>query len=154
MKHAQTRSGRQATSRRTMDKRGPNGREAGRGLAATMRPASENRDERDGDETVVVTKFSVLGARVVWFFIGPVALFLTLWIMLTSGRTAFSVHDVFFFSLVMLIMGCRWIEQRSGQASNMEGKPATWKEFRRYAIRFPIVAVILWLMTKLVLMLL
>lgn len=92
-----------------------------------------------------ITTFSVLFARITWFFAGPVVLFLILMKIIGSGSGWLTVLDGVFWGLVGLMVWCRWIEQRSGAATTSLGQPATWKDFRRYALALPLVAMAAWI---------
>jgi len=99
-------------------------------------------------QPVVVTTVTALVTHVIWFFVGPIAILLMLWALLDTGSPTVSSYDLVFFGLVAMTVGCRWLEQRSGQATTVEGTPATWNDFRAYLIGFPIVALTAWLATK------
>lgn len=79
-----------------------------------------------------ITRFSVLVARVTWFFVGPLALLLLLIGIVNVGSGWATALDVLFFCFVGLMVWCRWVEQRSGQATTVYGEPATPEHFRRY----------------------
>ena len=107
----------------------------------------------DGEETPVqkrdpeqlVTRFGVLFAHVVWFFLGPLTLLMILFGIVNVGSGWATVLDAVFFLLVVLIIGCRWIDQRSGQGTTDSGEPSTWDDFRRYALFAPIIAGVAWI---------
>ena len=111
-------------------------------------PTKSDREEAEtkkADMERPVTSFGVLLVHVVWFFLGPLALLMILFGIVNSGSGWASVLDAVFFLLVVLIIGCRWIDQRSGQGTTGSGEPSTWDDFRRYALLAPIVAGVAWI---------
>jgi hypothetical protein len=98
----------------------------------------------------VVTSFGVLFAHVTWFFVGPMALFLTLLCIVNVGTGWATVLDAVFFVLVGLTVWSRWFDQRSGQATNCYGEPATWADCRRYMIRVPVIAGAAWIVANVI----
>jgi ABC-type polysaccharide/polyol phosphate export permease len=95
-----------------------------------------------------ITRLSVAAARVVWFFLGPFSLMLILYGIVTMGSGWATGLDAAFFVIVGLMVYCRWIEQRSGQAITVEGKPATWDDFRRYVKVLLPLAVAAWVVAN------
>ncbi len=100
--------------------------------------------------TPVITSFGVLFAHITWFFLGPLALFLTLFCIAKVGTGWATVLDATFFVLVGLVVWCRWYDQRSGQATNCYGEPATWADCRRYMIVLPAVAIAAWIIANVI----
>lgn len=96
---------------------------------------------------MVITGLSVLTARVFRVLLGPVFLLFLLRAVF-EARTWLSGSDVVYALVAALALFCRWVEQRSGQAMTVEGKPATGAEFRSYLIVFPLVVAAAWLLTK------
>ncbi len=97
----------------------------------------------EGDRTI--TTVWVLAARVLWFAIGPIALFLITVRILGSDSGWFTVLDASFWALVVLMVWCRWCDQRSGMATTSFGEPATWADYHRYALLLPLVALVAWI---------
>jgi hypothetical protein len=65
-------------------------------------------------------------------------------------RTAdFSTADAAYFLVAAAVLACRWMDQRTGQATTGTGELATWADFRQYAIRFPPMALGIWIVVKL-----
>ncbi len=98
----------------------------------------------------VITSFGVLIAHVMWFFVGPLALLLTLYSIAQAGTGWATVLDAVFFVLVGLTAWCRWFDQRSGQATNCYGEPATWADCRRYMLWLPVVAGVAWIIANVI----
>ena len=70
-----------------------------------------------GDEHAV-TSVSVLFAHLMWLFIGPLALLLTLYGIVSIGGGWATAQNAVFFVLVGLMVWCRWLDQRSGQGND------------------------------------
>jgi hypothetical protein len=97
-----------------------------------------------------ITSLGVLFAHVTWFFVGPMALFLTLLCIVNVGTGWATVLDAMFFVLVGLTVWCRWFDQRSGQATNSYGESSTWADCRRYILWVPVVAGVAWIVANVI----
>jgi len=97
-----------------------------------------------------ITSFGVMLAHITWFFVGPLVLLLTLFSIVNAGTGWATALDVVFFVLVGLTVWCRWFDQRSGQATNCYGEPATWANCRRYMLWMPVVAGIAWIIANVI----
>ena len=95
-----------------------------------------------------VSSVPILVAHCTWYLLGPLFLFLILLAIVRAGTGWATALDFVFFIGVAVAVFCRWVEQRSGQAVTMSGEPSTWEDFRRYAIRFPLLAVALWIVAN------
>jgi hypothetical protein len=95
-----------------------------------------------------VSSLPVLMAHFAWYLFGPLFLFLVLLAIVRAGTGWATALDFAFFVGVAATVFCRWLEQRSGQGVTMSGEPATWEDFRRYAIRFPLLATALWIVAN------
>ena len=73
----------------------------------------------------------VLLGRLMWFLLGPM---LSLYILyaIVTGEGWFTTWDAAFGVVVALMVGGRWVEQRSGSATTVTGEPATVEHFKRY----------------------
>ena len=98
----------------------------------------------------VITSFGVMFAHVAWFFVGPLALLLTLFSIVNAGTGWATVLDAVFFVLVGLIVWCRWFDQRSGQATTCYGEASTWADCRRYMLWMPVVAGVAWIVANVI----
>jgi hypothetical protein len=98
----------------------------------------------------VVTSFVAVGAHVFWIFAGPVVLVLLLINIVLRRSGSLSTSDAVYFLVAAAVFACRWIDQRTGQATTSTGELATWTDFRRYATRLPPVAIGTWIVVKLV----
>ena len=73
---------------------------------------------------------------------------MTLLSIVRAGTGWATVLDFVFFVVVAAMVFARWVEQRSGQGATMSGEPSTWEDFRRYAIRLPLLAIALWIVAN------
>lgn len=97
----------------------------------------------------VMTSFVAAGTHLFWIFFGPVVMALLLVSITMRWTFDLSTTDFAYFLVATAVFACRWIDQRSGQATTGTGELATWADFRRYAIRLPPVAVGMWVGAKL-----
>ena len=74
----------------------------------------------------------VLLGRLAWMTFGPLLLCLMIGVILTQRSGWFTIWDVGFGAIVLLMLTGRWIEQRSGAATTATGEPATVQHFKRY----------------------
>jgi hypothetical protein len=118
--------------------------------AAQMRAKDSDVPAQTPNTAPVITSLGVMIAHVAWFFIGPLALLLTLYSIVNAGTGWATVLDAVFFVLVGLTVWCRWFDQRSGQATNCYGEPATWVDCRRYMLWLPVVAGIAWIIANVI----
>ena len=93
--------------------------------------------------------FAVLGSRVFWMLVGPVALALLAMAIVCAGTGWLTGLDAAFFVVLGLIVAARAIEQRSGQGATSDGEPSTWAHVRRYYFRLIALAAALWFVANL-----
>jgi hypothetical protein len=79
---------------------------------------------------------------------GPFILFLILISIVRLGTGWLTALDAAYFVVVAAMILCRWFDQRSGQASTTTGAPATWADFRRYALLLPPLAIGAWVLAN------
>jgi len=78
-----------------------------------------------------ISSGTVLLGRLMWMILGPILMcFITFAIVTREGW--FTAWDAAFGVVVALMIGGRWVEQRSGSAMTATGEPATEKHFARY----------------------
>jgi hypothetical protein len=91
-----------------------------------------------------VTSFGVLAAHVFWFFIGPFVLAIITVHIIQAGTGWATIQDAVFFLFVALMVLARWIDQKSGQGTTIEGAPSSWQEFRRYVFSLVSLSFAVW----------
>jgi hypothetical protein len=119
-------------------------------MAAQTKVKDSDVPAHTPDAAPVITSFGVLIAHVTWYFVGPLALLMTLFNIVNAGTGWATVLDAVFFVLVGLTVWCRWFDQRSGQATNSYGEPSTWEDCRRYMLWLPVVAGVAWIVANLI----
>jgi len=88
-----------------------------------------------------ITSIGVLAARVVWMLMGPLALLVLAYGIVRAGPGWRTAWDAAFLIVVALMIGARWVEQRSGTATTVTGEPASPVHFRRYVrVLLPVAA--------------
>lgn len=95
-------------------------------------------------ETQGITSFWVLIARLMWTLFLPFLFVLTAYRIVTYGQGWFTPWDIAFGVIVVLLLGARWLEQRSGQATTVTGKLSTKEHFHRYVWGLVLIAAGLW----------
>lgn len=92
----------------------------------------------------VLTSFWLFSVHLFWVLIGPPLFILAGVAMLLSGTQWFGAIDIAFLVLVVLMLACRWVDQKSGVAVNSFGERTTWADFRMYAIKLVATSVLVW----------
>ena len=105
-----------------------------------MAASTETPDKHPGE----ITSVTVLGARISWVFAGPAALGLVTLAIASRGNGWLTAFDAIFAIVVAWMLAGRWVEQRSGVATLMNGEPATVHDFRRYVAVLLSVAGTIW----------
>jgi hypothetical protein len=112
-------------------------------MSDKYRPTSEK-------DPVATTSLGLLLVHLLWVFAGPFALAALLFGIMNSGNGWLTGRDLGLLIVVVLMIGARWVDQRSGHAIRVDGQPATWKDFRRYALTLPILACAAWIVANVV----
>ena len=92
-----------------------------------------------------INSVAVLFGRVMWMMIGPIALCLIVYGIVSGGDGWFRPADAAYATVLVFMIGGRWIEQRSGVATTVTGQPATVQHFKRYLRALVPAAVGLWI---------
>jgi hypothetical protein len=95
-----------------------------------------------------ITSFGVLGARLTWTALGPLALVATIWGVAAAHKGWLTPLDAVFAVIVGLMILARWVEQRSGTATTMTGEPATAAQCKRYTVLLVVIAAVAWIAAK------
>lgn len=94
--------------------------------------------------TPEISSVGVLLARLLWLLIGPIALVMLLYAIVSRGGGWLTPWDVAYLLLVPVVMCARWAEQRSGAATTATGEPALPEHLRRYVRVLAPLALLLW----------
>jgi hypothetical protein len=92
----------------------------------------------------------VLGARLTWIMLGPLALLGITWGIVSQGTGWFTGLDAAFGIVVVLMLLGRWVEHRSGTGTTLTGEPTTPEQFKRYITVLPPLAVAGWIVANVV----
>jgi hypothetical protein len=80
-----------------------------------------------------ITSLSVLLARVFWMMMGPMLMLILLYAIVTGGGGWITRWDIVYLIVIPLLVLCRWIDVRSGAASDSNGAVAGPEQLHRYA---------------------
>jgi divalent metal cation (Fe/Co/Zn/Cd) transporter len=97
-----------------------------------------------------ISSLGVLGARLTWVLLGPLALVGMTWGVVSQGTVWFTVFDAAFGAVVGLMLLGRWVEHRSGSATTLTGEPDTPEQFKRYMTLLPPLAASVWIVANVV----
>jgi len=95
-----------------------------------------------------VTSLSVVLGRVFWMMVGPLALVLTIYSMLTSGAGWRTLADLLYFAILGGMILGRWLEYRGGNPQTSAGDPLTPAGLRRYILSIIILGPIVWVLAN------
>ncbi len=91
--------------------------------------------------TPQVNSIGLLAVRITWMLLGPILLLVLLYWTVSTGRGWLTLWDGLYWVIVVAMVGCRWLEIKSGTAMTATGEPATAAHFRRYVqILLPLAA--------------
>jgi hypothetical protein len=111
---------------------------------------SNDRRQKNRQDQAAAATSSTTGSHVFWMVAGPFLACALLGSIVLSGSGWLTGLDLGFLIVVVLMLVARWIEQRSGQATDAYGELSTWADFRRYVIVLPIVAIVVWIAANVV----
>ena len=92
---------------------------------------------------------SRLAARFAWLFVGPTILVIVFFTIVDTGSGWLTLSESVYFLCAALVVVCRWLEQRSGEALTATLRSANWHDFRRYTEVFAVTTVGAWLVANL-----
>lgn len=93
----------------------------------------DNNLQPDSDQEVgAINSGTVLLGRLMWMMIGPGLLVFAIYTIVTSGSGWLTAWDLVFAIVAALMVGGRWIEQRSGVAMTATGNRSTPEDFAKY----------------------
>ena len=97
-----------------------------------------------------INSFSVLGARLTWVLVGPLALVaITIGIVRTGSGWLTGLDLAFAVAIALMLVG-RWFEQRSGSATTLTGEPATYEQCKHYMVALIPAAAAIWIIANVV----
>lgn len=105
---------------------------------------NRNPDAQAPTQAAEITSIWVFLARLFWVILGPMTLLLVLLGLILNKPEAVSGLDAFYGIVVLLMLGGRWIEQRSAAPKTASGELSTPESFRRYICILIPVSIIAW----------
>mgnify|MGYP007050452459 CR=1 FL=1 len=96
---------------------------------AIMEQPPKTDNEKDVGE---INSATVLLGRLIWMMVGPVMLVYVTYSIISSGEGWLTPWDFAYAVIALLMLGGRWIEQRSGAAMTVMGNRSTPEHFARY----------------------
>jgi hypothetical protein len=93
---------------------------------------------------------SAIFGRLIWMLVGPMALVLMTFAIVSEGGGWLTGFDISFFLILGAMFLGRWLEFRGGRPQKATGEPATQRDFRRYVLTAAIAAPVVWVLANLV----
>ena len=106
--------------------------------------ASQDNNVKEKGQPVVVTSLGVLALHFAWLLLGPMVLLILLLGIAQAGGGWFTGRDAAFVGFLVATILARWGDQWSGQGTTVSGETSTWREFHRYLLIFPPLAICGW----------
>ena len=97
-----------------------------------------------------ISSLGVLGARLTWVILGPMALLGLTWGIASRRAGWLTGLDAAFGIVLALMLLGRWVEHRSGTGTTLTGEFATPEQFKRYMAYLPPLAVVAWIVAHIV----
>ncbi len=126
------------------------------GRHAEDEPQTTSPSAPPGDEgtpaqaPMPVTSAWTVIERVIWMLVGPMALGVVCLNIASASTGWLTGLDAGYFVIVAVMIGCRWMELKSGHAMTAMGEPATWSDFNRYVVAMVPLAVVVWVTVNVV----
>ena len=80
------------------------------------------------------TPLDIVSGRLFWMMVGPLALVLTIYFIVTSGTGWTTTADLLFFIILGGMILGRWLEFRGGSPETSTGERATAADLHRYIL--------------------
>ena len=93
--------------------------------------------------------FSAILGRLVWMLVGPMALVLMTFAIVSEGGGWLTGFDMMFFVVLAAMLAGRWIEFRGGRPHKATGEPANQTDLRRYVVAATLTAPVVWVLANL-----
>lgn len=84
---------------------------------------------------------TAVAQRLYWFFFGPMFLILMLLLILGGKQSQIWGCTAAYLVALALLPLVRWLEMRSGRSQTVDGRPATWTDFRNYSLLVLVVGI-------------
>ena len=80
------------------------------------------------------TPLDIVSGRLFWMMVGPLALVLTTYFIVTSGTGWTTMADFLFFIILGGMILGKWLEFRGGSPETQTGERTTAADFHRYIL--------------------
>jgi hypothetical protein len=90
------------------------------------------------------TPMAALFGRLFWMIIGPLALVVTLYSIVSSGTGWWTATDILYFLVLGGMALGRWTEFRGGNPTTCDGERATQADLRRYVLMLATIGPVAW----------
>ena len=97
-----------------------------------------------------VTSLTIVLGRLFWMMIGPLALMLTIYFIVSSGTGWRTFADLLYFIILGGMILGKWLEFRGGNPQTSTGEPASPADLGRYIIMAVTIGPIVWVLANLV----
>jgi len=82
--------------------------------------------------------------RLVWLVAAPLGLLMLGAVVARDGQGVWSIESGAYWAVVVLALGVRYLDVVRFQGQTVDGKPASKQDWRRYGLRFPLLALAGW----------
>jgi hypothetical protein len=106
-------------------------------------------DDNTGQTSSLGALVAVLG-RLLWMFVGPLALTVLACSLALKSTGLFTVADAAYFGVLGAMLLGRWLEFRGGSPQTMTGERATDRDLRQYLLWAAILGFAVWVIIALV----
>jgi hypothetical protein len=90
-----------------------------------------------------------LFARLTWMFVGPMALLLFTFAIVSKGGGWLTGFDIGFGIVLAFMLTSRWLALRAGHPEKATGEPATPRDLHRYVLVTATIGVVTWTVANL-----
>ena len=94
------------------------------------------------------TRLIPVFGRLFWMMVGPMALVMTTYFIVTSGTGWTTTADFLFFIILGGMILGKWLEFRGGSPETSTGEPATAADLRRYILMVVIAGPAVWIVAN------
>ena len=94
------------------------------------------------------TPLDIVSGRLFWMMVGPLALVLTTYFIVTSGTGWTTTADFLFFIILGGMILGKWLEFRGGSPETQTGERATTADLRRYILMVVIAGPAVWIVAN------
>ena len=94
------------------------------------------------------TPLDIVSGRLFWMMVGPLALVLTTYFIVTSGTGWTTTADFLFFIILGGMILGKWLEFRGGSPETQTGERATTADLRRYILMVVTAGPVVWVIAN------